>query len=46
MASTSTKVRLYQRIAAGVVTIALVLGLVPTAGLAEEVSTSAVTETT
>ena len=45
MASTSTKVRLYQRIAAGVVTIALVLGLVPTAGLAEEVSTSAVTET-
>jgi hypothetical protein len=46
MASTSTKVRLYQRIAAGVVTIALVLGLVPTAGLAEEVSTPAVTETT
>jgi len=45
MASTSTKVRLYQRIVAGVVTIALVLGLVPTAGLAEEVSTSAVTET-
>ena len=36
---------LYQRIIAGVVTIALVLGLVPTAGLAEEVSTSAVTET-
>ena len=46
MASTSTKVRLYQRIAAGVVTIALVLGLVPTAGLAEEVSTPDVTETT
>ena len=46
MASTSTKVRLYQRIIAGVVTIALVLGLVPTAGLAEEVSSSAVAETT
>ena len=46
MASTSTKFRLYQRIIAGVVTIALVLGLVPTAGLAEEVSSSAVAETT
>jgi len=46
VAPTERETRLYQRVVAGVVTLALVLGLVPTAALADEVVQPAVTETT